>query len=50
MTNRINRQVSKDEAKIPNKKVKQMFTLTSHRGLSMETVLRIFILPQSDRQ
>lgn len=44
MTNRMNRQVSKDDAKIPNKKLKQMFTLTGHRGLSMKTVLRIFYL------
>lgn len=43
MTNRMNRQVSKDEAKIPNKKLKQMFILTRHGGLSMKTVLRIFL-------
>ena len=50
MTNRMNRQVSKDDAKIPNKKLKQMFTLTRPRGLSMKAVLRFFILTQSDRQ
>ena len=44
MTNRMNRQVSKDEAKIPNKKLKQMFILTSHRGLSIKTVPRFFYL------